>query len=173
MSTEKKNRFESLMDEHRKIVYKICTSYCPDAGSREDLAQEIVTELWRSFGTFDDRGAFSTWMYRVALNVAISFNRREATRARHVVLGDEHLLVIADDAGEPEELLLLRGFIDGLDPLNKGLILLFLDGYSYREIAGVLGISETNVATKLGRLKAAMKLQFSGNSGGVSLKGGS
>jgi RNA polymerase sigma-70 factor (ECF subfamily) len=162
VSTEQQARFQTLVDEHRKIVYKICNSYCPNRGERDDLAQEIVTQLWRSFGTFDGRNRFSTWMYRVALNVAISFYRRESSRAKRTFSADEHLLETADiTSGEPEELLLLYGFIEGLDPLNKALVLLYLDGYGYREIADVLGITETNVATKLSRLKSTMKQHFS------------
>jgi len=159
MSTdESRVRFGTLLNEHRRIVYKICNAYCPNRDDRDDLAQEIVTELWRSFGSFDGRARFSTWLYRVALNVAISFNRRERRRTLHVVSGDERLLEVAETAhDDPEELLVLHQYIEKLDPLNKALILLYLDGYPYREIAGVLGITETNVATKLSRLKTAMK----------------
>jgi RNA polymerase sigma-70 factor (ECF subfamily) len=85
-------RFVSLVDEHRKIVYKIASSYCASRDDRDDLAQEIVTQAWRSFGGFDERVRFSTWFYRVALNVAISFARREHRRTRHVVLDDAYLL---------------------------------------------------------------------------------
>ena len=92
-------------------------------------------------------------MYRIALNVAISFYRRESTRARHVISDDERLLNAIDETPSPgEELQLLYQFIAGLDPLNKALVLLYLDGNSYQEIADVLGISETNVATKISRL---------------------
>ena len=77
--------FEALLDEHKCILYKICHLYCRNPDDREDLAQEIAVQLWRSFDTFDPRLRFSTWMYRVALNVAISFYRRESVRTRHVV----------------------------------------------------------------------------------------
>jgi RNA polymerase sigma factor (sigma-70 family) len=159
MSTEQlRARFQNLVDENRKIVYKITNSYCPNLGDRDDLAQEIVTELWRSFPTFDGRVKFSTWLYRVALNVAISFYRGETRRAKHVLSGDEHLLDVADATqSAPEEVLVLYQFIEQLDALNKALILLYLDGYAYREIADVLGITETNVATKISRLKNTMK----------------
>jgi RNA polymerase sigma factor (sigma-70 family) len=162
MSAEQlRSRFEAVVDENRKIVYKICNSYCRNRDDRDDLAQEILTELWRSFGTFDERFRFSTWLYRVALNVAISFKRRESTRTRHVISGDEHVLELAEPiTAEPENLLLIYQFIEGLDPLKKALILLYLDGYAYREIADVLGISETNAATKLNRLKNTMKRHF-------------
>jgi RNA polymerase sigma factor (sigma-70 family) len=97
------------------------------------------------------------------LNVAISFYRRESTRTRHVISDEEHLLEAIDDTeSQPEEIRLLYRLIEGLDPLNKALILLYLDGNSYQEIADVLGISETNVATKISRLKKTMKQEFTG-----------
>ena len=158
---ELQERFQTLMEEHKKILYKVCNTYARRQDDRDDLAQEIVLQLWRSFAAFDARCRFSTWMYRIALNVAISFCRSESVRSRHVISGDEPLLDVADDAaGPPEEILMLYQFIAGLDPLNKALVLLYLDGNSYQEIADVLGISETNVATKISRLKKEMKREF-------------
>lgn len=102
-------------------------------------------------------------MYRIALNVAISFYRSESTRTRHVISDEQHLLETVDETeSQPEDIRLLYQFIEGLDPLNKALILLYLDDNSYREIADVLGITETNVATKINRLKNKMKEEFSG-----------
>jgi len=156
--------FQTLVEEHKKILYKVCNSYCRNRDDREDLAQEIIIQLWQSFGKFDERYRFSTWMYRIALNVAISFYRRESTRTRHVISDEEHLLEAIDDTdSQPEDIRLLYQFIEGLDPLNKALVLLYLDGNSYQEIADVLGISETNVATKINRLKKTMKQEFSGS----------
>lgn len=154
-------KFQSLVEEHKKILYKICNSYCRDRNARDDLAQEIMVQLWRSFGKFDGRCRFSTWMYRIALNVAISFYRGESVRARHVISDEQHLLEAADDtASQPEDVRLLYEFIDELDPLHKALVLLYLDGNSYQEIAGVLGITETNVATKINRLKNKMRQEY-------------
>ncbi len=160
---ELQQRFQSLVEEHKKILYKVCNSYCRNRDDREDLAQEIVVQLWRSFEKFDGRVRFSTWMYRIALNVAISFYRRESTRTQHVISDEEHLLNAVDDSEQPpEDVQLLYRFIETLDPLNKALVLLYLDGNSHQEIAGVLGISETNVATKIGRLKQKIKQEFPG-----------
>jgi RNA polymerase sigma factor (sigma-70 family) len=100
-------------------------------------------------------------MYRIALNVAISFYRGERTRTRHVIADERRLLEAVDETeSQPEELRLLYQFIDGLDPLNKALILLYLDENSYQEIADVLGITETNVATKISRLKTKMRQEL-------------
>ena len=156
-------KFQTLVDEHKKILYKVCNSYCRNRDDREDLAQEIIIRLWRSFGSFDARYQFSTWMYRIALNVAISFYRREDTRTRHVLSDEEHLLNAVDEtANQSEEIQVLYQFIGELDPLNKALVLLYLEGKSYLEIAEVLGITETNVATKINRLKQSMKQKFHG-----------
>ena len=146
------------MEEHKKILYKVCHSYCRNPGDRDDLAQEIIVQLWRSFRSFDQRVRFSTWMYRIALNVAISFYRRESVRTRYVVPGSEHLLEAVDQtANRSEEVQVLYQWIEGLDPLHKALVILYLDGNNYQEIADVLGISQTNVATKINRLKETLR----------------
>jgi RNA polymerase sigma factor (sigma-70 family) len=160
---EHEERFQKLVEEHKKILYKICHSYCQNPADREDLAQEILFQLWRSFASFDERVRFSTWMYRIALNVAISFYRRERVRERHVMTGGEGLLESigpqSDARADSEDVQTLYQWIGELDPLNKALVILHLDGNSYREIAGVLGISETNAATKIGRIKENFRQQ--------------
>jgi RNA polymerase sigma factor (sigma-70 family) len=154
--------FQALVDEHKKILYKVCNSYCKNRDDREDLAQEIIIQLWRAFVAFDERCRFSTWMYRIALNVAISFYRRESTRTRLVLSDNERLLTAIDEtASHSAEIRVLYQVIEGLDPLNKALVLLHLDGHSYGEIGDVLGISATNVATKISRLKKKMLQEFS------------
>ena len=160
---EPQDTFQTLLDRHKKILYKICNSYCRSPDDREDLAQQIVAQLWQSFRSFDGRVQFSTWMYRVALNVAISWYRRERTRTSHILPADERLLDVAEATEpEPDDIRLLHQFIETLDELNKALILLYLDGHTNREIGGVLGISETNVGTKIGRLKTALRQEFIG-----------
>jgi RNA polymerase sigma factor (sigma-70 family) len=164
---ERQEQFQTLIEEHKRILYKVCYAYCRNRDDRDDLAQEILLQLWRSFGAFDGRNRFSTWMYRIALNVAISFTRRESTRTHHVLSADERLLdTVEETTSPPEEILILYQFIEGLDSLHKALVLLYLDGYSYQEIGEALGISETNVATKLSRLKQSMKREFAESSAG-------
>jgi len=163
---ERQRRFEALLREHRRIVFKVAAAYAGGVNDRDDLAQEIAVQLWRSFGRFDERRAkFSTWMYRVALNVAVS-HLRQARRAgtdRVERLDGALREHIADDAApheaaeRNERVAVLRTFIGGLDPLNRALVLLYLDGRGYAEIAEVLGISETNVATKLNRIKQKLR----------------
>ena len=151
-------RFTGLLGDHRGILHKVAATYCWNASDREDLVQEITIQLWRSFSSFDGRCRFSTWMYRIALNVAISHARQESLRARRVVPAEDHHLDIADASAAPsDELQLLHRFIEGLNGLDKALVLLYLDGNSHQEIAEVLGISATNVATKIGRLKERLR----------------
>ena len=154
-------RFQARIEEHKGILYRICSSYCRNPDDRDDLAQEIVIALWRSFPSFDEGRRFSTWMYRVALNVAISFHRRDATRRRVVIADGDHLLETAREPERPsDDLRILSEFIDRLDPFHKALVLLYLEGRSQEEIAEVLGITETNVATKIGRIKERLKREF-------------
>jgi RNA polymerase sigma-70 factor (ECF subfamily) len=165
---EAQETFQTLVDRHKKILYKICNSYCRNPVDREDLAQEIVSQLWQSFRSFDGRVQFSTWMYRVALNVAISWYRRERTRTSYILPAGERLLDVAEGAeADPDDIRFLYQFIETLDELNKALILLYLDGHTNREIGQVLGISETNVGTKISRLKTTMRQEFTGIGRGI------
>jgi RNA polymerase sigma-70 factor (ECF subfamily) len=154
-------RFGALLQQHRGIVLKVASTYCRNSADRDDLVQEITAQLWRSFPSFDPGKTFSTWMYRVALNVAISFARGRTVREQHTVALDESLHDAVDEnAADPEtdeHIALLYAFIDRLDALNRALLLLYLDERSHRDIADVLGITETNVATKIGRLKRRLR----------------
>ncbi len=153
-------RFEALLAEHRGIVFKIANAYCRDPDERRDLAQDIYTQLWRAFPRYDEGRSFSTWMYRIALNVAISHRRSFVRRDRHVSQMDAAALEALADPREPESDARVRELyrvIDQLDGLQRALILLYLEGRGHREIADVLGITETNVATKLSRLRQRLR----------------
>lgn len=157
--------FLRLIRENKGILYKISRSYCANGNDREDLMQEMIFQLWRSGQRFDENYKFSTWMYRIALNVAISFYRKERRSGIHVSLGGEmHLMDLEDQPdsnGELEEKIdLLQLFISELGDLDKALMILYLEERPYREIAEVLGITETNVATRLSRIKERLKQKF-------------
>ena len=156
--------FLALIERHAGIVRKVAMSYSRSAADRRDLEQEIVAQLWKSYATFDGRRPFSTWMYRVALNVAISIARSQRWQEPEAASLDDHALeTLADDADDVERehgISELRDFIAGLDELNRALILLYLDEHNYREIADILGISETNVATKISRVKQRLRARM-------------
>lgn len=152
------DEFEALLRDHAGILHKTAATYCRNPADREDLAQEIAAQWWRAFPGFDGRCAFSTWAYRIALNVAISHVRKESVRLRGTVPAEAHHLEVADGAAPPsEDLLLLDRFIEGLGSLDKALILLYLDGHSHQEIGEVLGIRAGHAATKIGRLKERLR----------------
>jgi RNA polymerase sigma-70 factor (ECF subfamily) len=154
-------RFLALLEAHRTIVLHVASAYARNVTDREDLAQEIVAGAWRSFARYDPARAFSTWLYRVALNTAISWVRRSSRHVRRraadesalaaVAVHDPDALAIDDDVGD------LRAAVAALDELPRALVILHLEGNSYAAIAEILGITETNVATKLSRLKTHLR----------------
>jgi RNA polymerase sigma factor (sigma-70 family) len=151
--------FLERIDRHRGILFKVAAAYCASAQDREDLVAETIAQLWRSYPRFDGRVAFSTWMYRIAVNTAISFYRGEARRRRAATMPESVLeRVPAPQASEADDRLdLVRELIAQLEPLDRALMLLYLEEYSYAEIGTILGVSESNVGTKIGRIKARLK----------------
>jgi RNA polymerase sigma factor (sigma-70 family) len=163
MQESAREQFGELLERHRGIVFKVAHTYCRHPDDRADLAQEIAAQLWRAFPGFDPARSFSTWMYRIALNVAISFVRSSAHRQQHSVSLDEglHDAVGDDDHEADQQLHLLQRLIAQLEPLNRALLLLYLEDRSHREIADILGINEGNVATKISRLKQRIRNDLS------------
>ncbi len=160
---ERQRQFQALLAENRGIVLKVAYTYSQPGEDCEDLIQDIAVQLWRSFPGYDPSRKFSTWMYRVALNVAISNLRRTGQRNPKFVSidGEDVPELAAPEAPESDErIAFLNQFISQQDPLNRALLLLYLEEYSYREIADVLGISETNVATKISRLKQRIRQEM-------------
>jgi RNA polymerase sigma-70 factor (ECF subfamily) len=160
----KDQEFIRLIKENKGIIYKICNSYCAGKDDRDDLAQEIIYNLWKSFDSFNDVFKFSTWMYRIALNVAISFYRQKKKFKNHDSIS-EGLIVFEDDSEAKNEaennLRLLQDFINELKEIDKAIILLYLDDKSHKEIAEITGFTETNVATKINRIKDKLRTNFS------------
>jgi len=159
-----KEIFLHLIEDNKGIIIKICNSYCQNKADREDLAQEIIYQLWKSGHGFDPAYRFSTWMYRVALNVAISFYRKEKKTGPVISMSDNEIEV-EDKTGSADELEeninLLQQFISELKELDKALMILYLESKSYAEIAEILGITETNTATRISRIKDKLKKRFS------------
>lgn len=157
---DRQQHFVSLLQAHPRLVSSVVCTYCWHADDRKDLAQDITVQLWRAFPAYEASGTFSTWAYRIALNVAISWVRRQTVRQRHTApheapvedVVDPASLAPLDDRAE-----FLQRLLDSLDPMNRALLMLYLEGHRYREISAVLGISHTNVSTKISRLKQRVK----------------
>jgi RNA polymerase sigma-70 factor (ECF subfamily) len=150
--------FLALLDANRAIVYKTAHAYARTATERDDLVQDMIAALWQGYPRYDARRRFSTWMYRVVLNVAISHARANERRAKRLLPLDAAAFDTAARLDEPDpQLERLNAFIAELDGLDKALMLLYLDDAPYRDIATIVGLSETNVATKLNRLRTRAK----------------
>ncbi len=154
--------FIDLLRRHAGLIQKVAYAYCRDATDREEVVQEVLAQLWRSRGRYDPSYRETTWIYRIALNVAISFYRRERRhRERRVELDEDAVPITAVRELEPsEDVHLLLRCIDDLAALDKALVLLHLDGNDHASIADVLGISVSNVGTKLGRIKHRLRVAF-------------
>ena len=147
--------FLDLIHKHQSIIHKICFVYCKNKADREDLQQEITLQLWKSFPSFNENAAFTTWMYRVALNTAINQTRRPG------LLFDKstppEIPYDPSDAYQlSEEIQILYKAISQLRKVEKAIILLWLEEKSYEEIAGAIGISVKNVSVKLVRIRAML-----------------
>jgi RNA polymerase sigma factor (sigma-70 family) len=156
-------RFVQLLEEHKRLLYKVASAYCANAEDRRDLVQEIVIQLWRSFPRYDDRLKFSTWMYRIGMNVAISFLRGEGRRGGRETVALDQIDIIDSAAADRvlgeagDDVRLLQRLVSRLDEMSRALIVLYLEGYSHAEIAEVLGISASNVGTRVNRIKNRLR----------------
>jgi RNA polymerase sigma factor (sigma-70 family) len=158
-----KHFFEGVIEQHKGILFKVARAYCPEAEDRQDLIQEIMIQIWQSLNKYNDQYKISTWVYRISLNVAISFYRKSSTRAKNYTELTEQLIEIpVEDKSENErQLNLLEQFISELKEIDKALMILYLEDKSHTEIAEILGMSVSNVGTKIGRIKDKLKTRFS------------
>ncbi len=161
MAPENINKeFVAFINGHRKLVYKICRVYCRNNDQIKDVEQEILAQLWIAFPKYNNNYQPSTWIYRIALNTAISCYRREKKHHTNHVDVDQtvfQLAVTHEDNELEEQIGLLYRIMNDFAELDRALLLLYLDDNSYEEIAKVLGITVTNVATKINRLKQRLK----------------
>ncbi len=144
-----------MINQNRGTIFKVCNLYCRENENRKDLFQEIVLQLWKSYPFFRQEAANNTWVYRVALNTAISNFRKESKKPIKTSLTEEQfqLPAIPDFSDEQEQLGLLNEAIDLLSEIEKAVIMLYLDEKSYDEIAEIIGISNSNVGVRLNRIK--------------------
>ena len=156
-----KNRFTKVIKENEGLIFKVTTLYTNDSQDRKDLYQEIVYQLWKSFGSFNEQAKLSTWMYRVALNTAIYYLKQTKKRIDTTSINLETERFADDvDKTEEERIQLLYEHIQMLNLLEKGIILLYLEGKSHEEISSIIGITISNVGTKISRIKEKLKSQI-------------
>lgn len=157
----KQKEFIKLIQENEGIIYKISRVYFDREDDQKDLYQEIVYQLWKSFDSFNAKSKWSTWMYRVALNTAISFLKKDKSKPGNV--SSEHLDHFKMEPFDPimeERVDWLYKRIKQLSMVEKGVILLYLEGKSHEEISGITGFTTTNVGTRISRIKQKLKSQI-------------
>lgn len=161
---DKKENFIRTIKYNEGFIFKIASIYTNSLDDKNDLVQEILFQLWKSFDTFNEKSNISTWVYRVALNVALY--QLKITKKKVLTIPiDEQILNNQDiDNSENEEKWkIFKQQIDNLNLLDKGIVMLYFDNKSYEEIAEIIGISKSNVGTKLLRIKEKLKLQINKN----------
>ncbi|MDW3196784.1 MAG: RNA polymerase sigma factor [Cytophagales bacterium] len=159
----KSQQFSRLLESHKGILIKVARTYCQRSEERQDLIQEIRIQIWLSLTKYKPEFKMSTWLYRIAINTAISFYRKDKQRQLNAVKLDDEIQE-TDESSEVDkehQLTLLENFIQELDEFDKALMLLYLEGKKYEEISNILGLTKSNVGTKIGRIKSDLKRKFS------------
>ncbi|CAM1366992.1 RNA polymerase sigma factor [Tenacibaculum soleae] len=159
MNKELENKFLSDFEANQNIVHKVCRIYTTNQDAHNDLFQEVTIQLWKNYSKFRGDAKFSTWMYRVALNTAISLYRKSTRTVKTRDITEYAFKIKAEDYDETEELQLkaLYNAIRKLNDIDKALIFLYLEDKPYKEISVTLGISEVNARVKMNRAKDKLK----------------
>lgn len=159
MKKELENKFLTDFEANQNIVHKVCRIYTTNQDAHNDLFQEITIQLWKNYSKFRGDAKFSTWMYRVALNTAISLYRKSTRSIKTQDFTDYSFKIKAEEYDDTEEVQLkaLYGAIRKLNDIDKALIFLYLEDKPYKEISETLGISEVNARVKMNRAKDKLK----------------
>ena len=159
MDSSGEKAFLEIIGKHERIIHKICHAYGSDASAKQDLFQEIILQLWKSFSSFRNESKISTWIYRIALNTAFTHHRRSKSKVNLSFFG-----VFEDDKAEESEggdyqenLTLLYAAIAKLSEIEKAIVMLYLDDKSYEEMQEVLGINQGALRVKMTRIKEKMR----------------
>jgi RNA polymerase sigma-70 factor (ECF subfamily) len=153
------NNFLEIIEKHKKLIYKVSHLYCDNSIEKQDLFQEIIANLWKAYPKFKGNSELSTWIYRIALNTAVSWIR--ISKKNNHITYHSFIPTIIEESETEEIYEILYAAIDHLSKVDKALIVLQLDGYSYDEIAEIVGITKTNVATRISRIKMKLKKDLS------------
>jgi len=152
--------FLQIITENQGIIHKVCSIYCDLEEDRRDLFQEILVQLWKSYPSFRSESKFSTWMYRVALNTAITSFKKDKRQPDKTGVSYENLQLAEElyDTGAEDQIKMLNQAVSQLTGVEKSIILLFLEDKKYEEIAEITGITQNYVRVKMNRIKKKLKL---------------
>ncbi len=151
-----KQYFLQIVDQNKGIIRSLCKSYYRREEDQKDAFQDIVLQLWNSFEGFQGKSKISTWIYRVSLNTLLNKKRKDQNSISLESLDTQAII----STGADDHMELLYMVLHSLNDVDKALVVLYLEGYKYREIADLLSLSPTNVATRFNRLKTALKKKF-------------
>jgi RNA polymerase sigma-70 factor, ECF subfamily len=156
--SERDRIFGDWLAGHKGILFKVVHAYAFKPADRQDLFQEVALQVWRSVDAFRGESSVPTWLYRVALNTAIAWSRKEDRhhRGKQPLEGVEGVLTTASSDGPDPRVEWLYRQIGQLKDADRSVALLLLDGFSYKEIAAIVGITESNVGVKINRIKSAL-----------------
>lgn len=157
MAQQVDDTFMQQLNQHLGIAHKVCGLYFDDAEEKQDVVQEMLYQLWRSYPSFDGRSKFSTWMYRVCLNTALTYRRKERKHQNQPLSEGHHQIPDEPAAHQEESIKLLHAAIASLSPLNKAIVLLYLEDLRYEEIAQITGLTKSNVSVRLVRIKKELE----------------
>lgn len=146
-----------MLEIHKRVIYKVCYLYATDPFQLDDLYQETVLNLWKAFPRFRGDSSPSTWIYRICLNTCISFRRKSGRQVQAITLPVNLEVFDEEDDNRKTKLTELYRMIHTLGPLERALILLWLEERSYEEIARIMGLTKTNVGVRLNRIKEKLK----------------
>jgi RNA polymerase sigma-70 factor, ECF subfamily len=155
-------KFLDIVEDNKKLIFKVSHMYCDNVIDKRDLFQEIIANMWKAYPGFKGNSKISTWIYRICINTAISWFRDYVKNGNHI----EYTNLIPQfqtDSGIEELYEQLYSAIGNLPKLDKAIMLLQLDGFSYDEISEIIGLTKTNVATKINRIKMKLKQHLSNN----------
>ena len=159
MTKDKEQHFVALLEKHQNIIHKVCRLYTYNYDAHNDLFQEITIQLWRAYPKFRGDSKFSTWMYRVGLNTAITLYRKSKRGIKTQDFSDIQFKISAKEYDDTEEqqLKLLYNAVRQLNDIEKALVFLYLENKNYREISETMGISEVNARVKMNRIKTKLR----------------
>ncbi len=166
-------KFINLIDEHQGLIHKVCIMYESDRDQRNDLFQEIVLQLWKSFPTFRGESKITTWMYRIALNTAISGYRKRTRKVPTEDLHETHFNISEQSGGSEgeENVLRLQQAIRRLSEIERAMIMMALEEIPYEEIAETIGITQNNVRVRMNRIREKLKKLMSAEDGNRRAEG--
>jgi RNA polymerase sigma-70 factor (ECF subfamily) len=160
LKAERNRVFGEWMEAHKAILFKVARAYGATHADREDLFQQIALQVWNSVEAFRGDAAVTTWIYQVALNTALAWNRKERKHGRGRQDLEAATGLLISPAGRDPRLEWIYQRLAELDEVSRSLALLMLDGFSYRDMSQILGLSESNVGVKINRIKAALVAQL-------------